>query len=225
MALEKSDIIFVAGALAAGGVAGGLAVDVKAQGERIPFDEPPTTAVPVAPLPLPTVASERALTPASCDDSVGSVDDCPATVAADENVCTDFVARRCSEFKSAFKAKVAQAAVECLRNLAGDAACDPARVNLCGHRALMAACPEPIPDPTTSGATTSGATAILGVSVASACERIIRGCAGQPRPPTLADCRRTLAGMSDFGRARIVECMAEHCVDEGLLGCEASQAH
>ena len=135
---------------------------------------------------------------------------------ADEGVCTNFAAKRCSEFKSAFKPKVAQAAVTCIKNLKGNAACDPARVNSCGHNALMAACPEPVPD--TTKADTTGAT--LSSPVASACESILRTCAGQALMPTVADCRQTLSGMTDFGRASMIECMATHCGDKGLLGCE-----
>ena len=138
---------------------------------------------------------------------------------ADEGVCTNFAAKRCADFKSTFKPKVAQAAVACLKSLKGNAACDPARVNLCGHSALMAACPEPPPDSTKLDAT--GATAAS--PVATACENIIKGCAGQPLLPTLTDCRQTLSGMSDFGRASMVECMTTHCADKGLLGCEGSK--
>ena len=58
-----------------------------------------------------------------------------------------------------------------------------------------------------------------------ACEVIAQSCAGQPHPPSRVDCRQTLAGMSDSGRARMVACMADHCGDRGLLGCEAGMAH
>jgi hypothetical protein len=154
-----------------------------------------------------------------CDDSTGTVEDCPAMGPADEGVCTNFAAKRCSEFKSTFKPKVAQAAVACIKNLKGNAACDPARVNLCGHNALMAACPEPVPDPTKADA----AGAVVSSSVTIACDNILRSCAGQPLMPSLADCRQTLSGMSEFGRASMVECMATHCGDKGLLGCEGTK--
>jgi hypothetical protein len=187
------------------------------------FAEPPTTAVPVvtasASAPSMIVAGDRVPTPPSCDDNVGTAEDCPAMGPADEGVCTNFAAKRCSEFKSAFKPKVAQAAVACIKLLKGNAACDPARVNLCGHSALMAACPAPTPDPKT----TESNAAVVSSPIDSICENILKGCAGQPLLPTMADCRQTLSGMSDFGRASMVECMATHCGDKGLLGCEASK--
>jgi hypothetical protein len=225
MIIEKSGFLLMAGTLAAGGVGGWLAHDAKTHRERIPLAEPPTTAVPLvasapsAPSAAQVGIGERAPAPPVCDDTVGVPEECPAMGPADEGVCTNFAAKRCAEFKSAFKPKVAQAAVACLKTLKGNAACDPARVNLCGHSALMAACPEPTPDPTKPEA--SGA--VVASPVSSACENIVRSCAGQPLPPTLADCRQTLAGMSDFGRASMVDCMAKHCGDKGLLGCEATK--
>jgi hypothetical protein len=224
MIIEKTGFLLMAGTLAAGGVGGWLAHDAKTSRERIRFAEPPTTAVPIvasaaAPPSAAVVVGDRLPAVPVCDDSVGVVEDCPAMGPADEGVCTNFAAKRCAEFKSAFKPKVAQAAVACLKTLKGNAACDPSRVNLCGHSALMAACPEPTPDPTKADATG----AAVSTAVSSACENIIRSCAGQPLPPTLADCRQTLAGMSDFGRANMVGCMAKHCGDKGLLGCEATK--
>lgn len=218
MIIEKSGFLLMAGTLAAGGVGGWLAHDAKTNRDRQQFAEPPTTALPVvASAPSVAVVSERIPALPVCDDSLGTAEDCPAMGPADEAVCTNFAAKRCAEFKTAFKPKVAQAAVACLKTLKGNAACDPSRVNLCGHSALMAACPEPIPDPTKADAT--GAAAVSS-PVTTACESILRGCVGQPLVPTLADCRQTLSGMSDFGRASMVECMATHCGDKGLLGCE-----
>ena len=138
---------------------------------------------------------------------------------ADEGVCTNFAAKRCAEFKFAFKPKVAQAAVACLKTLTGNAVCDPARVNLCGHSALMAACPDPIPDATR---TDTGSVAPPS-AVVSACESIAKSCAGQPLGPSPADCRQTLSGMTDLGRASMIECMGTHCGDKGLIGCEAAK--
>ena len=218
MIIEKSGFLLMAGTLAAGGVGGWLAHDAKAHRERTQFAEPPTTAVPVVTASAPSVlvASDRIPAAPVCDDSVGTPEECPAMGPADEGVCTNFAAKRCSEFKSAFKPKVQQAAVACIKLLKGNAACDPARVNQCGHSALMAACPAPVPDPKLTDSTG----AVLASPIDTACESILKGCAGQPLLPTLADCRQTLSGMSDFGRASMVECMATHCGDKGLLGCE-----
>src|SRR6185369_7490799 len=160
MIIEKSGFLLMAGTLAAGGVGGWLAHDAKMHSDRPQFAEPPTTAVPVVASAAPSAAVVTERIPAApiCDDSIGTVEDCPAMGPADEGVCTNFAAKRCADFKSTFKPKVAQAAVACLKTLKGNAACDPSRVNLCGHTALMAACPEPIPDPAKTDAT--GTTAV-----------------------------------------------------------------
>jgi len=225
MVIEKSGFLLMAGTLAAGGVGGWLAHDAKTHRDRTQFAEPPTTAVPLAAptssAPATIVAADRVPPLPACDDTiaVGTMDDCPAMGPADEGVCTNFAAKRCAEFKTAFKPKVAQAAVACLKTLKGNAACDPARVNLCGHSALMAACPAPTPDPTLNGTTGAALTS----PIDTACESIAKSCADQPLKPSTADCRQTLAGMTDVGRANMVECMATHCGDKGLLGCEATK--
>ena len=208
----------MAGTLAAGGVGGYLLRDSKINhSAEVPV---PTsgTAEPKVAEPKVAVVEHLPATP-PCDDSmsVGTLEDCPAMGPADEGVCSNLAAKRCAEFKLAFKPKVAQAAVSCLRSLKGNALCDPSRVNLCGHGALMAACPD-LPPSTT--ATDAGV--VMPPSPTSvACDAIVRGCNGQPLGPTLADCRQTLSGMTDAGRANMVECMATHCADKGLLGCEA----
>jgi hypothetical protein len=215
MVIEKSGFLLIAGTLAAGGVGGWLVHDSKARRERA--DEMPVPAP--APSVAPAVASVVVVAPPApvCDDSVGSPEDCPAVGPSDEGVCSNIAAKRCAEFKSAFKPKVAQAAVSCLRRLKGNEPCDPARVNLCGHSALMAACPDPTPAPAANGATVDA----VGSPVASACSDILKSCGNQPLGATLADCRQTLSGMTEFGRASMIECMTTHCGDKGLLGCEA----
>lgn len=230
MVIERSGFLLMAGTLAAGGVGGWFAHDAKTQHERPQFGETPAPALPSATAPalatapaVPTaLASERIPLPPACDDNIpaGALDECPAMGPADEGVCTNFAAKRCADFKAAFKPKVAQAAVACLKTLKGNAACDPARVNLCGHSALMAACPAAAPELSKPADSTG---AVLGSALDTACENIIKGCAGQPLLPSTADCRQTLSGMTDFGRASMVECMATHCGDKGLLGCEATK--
>lgn len=217
MIIEKSGFLLMAGTLAAGGVGGWLAHDAKTQRAHTSYAEPPHTAVPLVTPPPTVVATERIPAPPVCDDTAGSPGDCPAMGPADEGVCTNFAAKRCAEFKTAFKPKVAQSAVACLKSLTGNAACDPSRVNLCGHSALMAACPEPTPDATKADTSTPTPPS----PVVTACESIAKSCAGQPLGPTVADCRQTLSGMTDVGRASMVDCMSTHCADKGLLGCEA----
>ena len=219
MVIEKSGFLLMAATLAAGGVGGWFVHDAKTQREHLPSAQAPLPAAPIvtASAPVVEVASAAIPLPPMCDDSVGSAGDCPAMGPADEAVCGNFAAKRCAEYKTAFKPKVAQTAVACLKTLTGNALCDASRVNLCGHAALMSACPEPTPDP--SKANTASAAPPSPVFIA--CDSIIKGCAGQAMTPSPADCRQTLSGMSDAGRASMVECMATHCGDKGLLGCEA----
>src|SRR5450755_4244665 len=213
MVIEKTGFLLIAGTLAAGGIGGWLAHDSKARRNHAADVPPPAvTAAPVASV----IVIDRTPLPPACDDSVGAPEDCPAVGPSDEGVCSNVLAKRCAEFKSAFKPKVAQAAVACLRRLKGNELCDPARVNLCGHEALMAACP----DATPPAGSDAGANA-LSSPVAQACDNIVKSCASQPLGPTTADCRQTLTGMTDFGRATMAECMSTHCGDKGLLGCEA----
>jgi hypothetical protein len=57
--------------------------------------------------------------------------------------------------------------------------------------------------------------------VAAACSSILRSCGEKSGNPTLADCRMTLAGLNDTGRANMVDCVSAHCSDRGLYACEA----
>jgi hypothetical protein len=217
MIIEKSGFLLMAGTLAAGGVGGWLAHDSKAHRESTVDVSTTQTAPSAAPVAAPVVVVETPPLPL-CDDSVGTPEDCPAVGPSDEGVCSNIAAKRCADFKLAFKPKVAQAAVSCLRHLKGNELCDPARVNLCGHAALMAACPD-VPPPAAPG-TAANANAVVSSPVATACDSILKSCGSQSLSPTQADCRQTLAGMTDTGRANMVECMTTHCGDKGLLGCE-----
>jgi hypothetical protein len=217
MVIEKSGFLLMAGTLAAGGVGGWLVHDSKTQREHAA--QPPAQVAPNAP-PTPSASVlviEHAPPPPVCDDNVGTPEDCPAMGPADEGVCSNFAAKRCAEFKLAFKPKVAAAAVSCLRHLKPNELCDPARVNLCGHTALMAACPDlPPPPPTPGGTNLNNAPPPPPSAASIACENIVKSCAGASIP----DCRQTLSGMTDVGRASMTDCLATHCNDKGLLGCE-----
>lgn len=225
MIIEKSGFLLMAGTLAAGGIGGWMAHDAKTHQAQPMYGESTAPVTPVnttvSPSPGPsvalTIAPDHAPPPPVCDDNlnVGPMDDCPAMGPADEGVCTNFAAKRCAEFKAAFKPKVAQVAVSCLKNLKG-AACDPARVNLCGHTALMNACPAPEP----AVAKSDTGTAPPSTALDSACDVIVKGCGGTPVGPTISDCRQTLSGMTDAGRASMIDCMSTHCADKGLIGCE-----
>jgi len=230
MVIDKAGFLLMAGTLAAGGAGGWLMRDSKAHRTRT--EEVPVAKTVVSAAPAPVVAPPVPVVQAPvCDDGVGTPADCPAVGPADEGVCTNLAARRCADFKSSFKPKVAEAAVSCIRQLKGSEGCDPARVTLCGHEALMAACPDtpPVRVPT---AAVGGVTNANGVvqpdavpapvsAVEQACNTILKSCTGASIAPTMADCRQTLSGMSEFGRANLIQCMATHCGDKGLLGCEA----
>jgi hypothetical protein len=243
--VDRASFLYIVGALAAGGGGGYLinqhvtesaraaddAARQHAQEEQAALDKANGVA---ANAQAEARAATAMLTSApACDDTVGAPGDCPTAGlpnASDEGLCGgtgSVAARRCKDFKSALKPKVAENAVACLNKLKGGEACDSARVALCGHEALMLACQEmparnqsmvnsvnvasaPPPEPAPTSA------------VASQCDAILKGCPGDaPLGVSLADCYRTLSGMNDVGRANMMTCMRTHCGDKGLLGCEA----
>jgi len=231
MVIERSGFLLTAAALAGGGVAGWTLRDARAiEREPVvtvrPAAKTPETAVSGVPLVDP-----KALAAPACDDSVGVAEACPSVGPSDEGVCANVIAKRCNDFKTSFKPKVAQAAVACLRGLQGAERCDATRVNRCGHAALMSACPEPEPqlkgnylsatDTTPASFTLTPDPAAVPSPLTKTCEALVKSSAGQPLSPTLADCRQTLLGMNEPGRASMLECMATHAKDRGLLGCEA----
>ena len=216
--------------------------DVRPEGAN------PTSAAPVpsvAPASAPS-ASVTASASASagtgvpisapaCDDTVGAPAECPsgAPSSADEGICGgngSIAIKRCRDFKLSFKPRVAELAVACIRKLSGDQLCDPTRANLCGHEALMLACHEAVsPSQTTLTSANLAAaapdplptpTALPSSPVATQCAAILKGCAAAIPPVSLADCHRTLSGMTESGRAGMVACMKTSCETKGLLGCE-----
>jgi hypothetical protein len=219
MVIERSGFLVAATALAAGGLGGWLAHESKFGTGQTTVAPPAMTSAAPAPSPPTVLVVEHVTPPPACDDSTGSVEDCPVIGPSDEGVC-NLAARRCADFKVAFKPKVAQAAVACLRRLKGKELCDPARVNGCGHSALMAACQDPVPSPAASDTALAAAPPSV---VTSSCEGILKGCSSEPLAPTMSDCRQTLSGMSDTGRANMMACVSAHCRDRGLLGCEAKK--
>lgn len=235
MAVDRSSFLLIATALAAGGVGGWALRDGGAAKQPPVAPAPPPLAASAAPPAAPTtvLVVDPKVAGAACDDSVGAAEECPSVGPSDEGICPNIIATRCNVYKATFKPKVAQQAVACLRQLKGGERCDPARIQLCGHAALMAACPEAAP--AVSGTLTSATpTAPASVTLiedpkagttplATACDAILKGCAGVPLAPTLADCRQTLTGMNESGRANMVECMATGCRDRGLIGCELLQ--
>ena len=220
MVIDRGSFFVALATLAVGGVGGYYA------GQHGPLDraartgpegatEPQGLAAP--PPPMGTAAKENAA-PAEpiCDDSVGAPGACPSPgYSADEGEqgC-GLATKRCQDFKQAMKPRVATQAVQCLNDLTPAQRCDPARVALCAHAALMNAC------------TASDTPALAGAadsSDAAVCRDVVKDCAGAPfLTPTARDCRATLAGLTTVGRAQVASCMRTHCGDKGLLGCEAS---
>jgi hypothetical protein len=225
MAFDKSAFLLCAGALAAGGAGGYFYND---RGKPIaPPEGPPAIAVAA-------IDAGHAVPAApACDDAVGTPGECPpsgAPSASDEGLCGgtgSVAARRCRDYKTALKPRVAEAAVACLNKLPPAQACDLNRANLCGHEALMLACQEPLSasrsalNSTTITAAAPESEAEPPSPLATQCGAIVRSCSGTIPGTSLADCHRTLSGMTDVGRGNMVECMKTHCEDKGLIGCEA----
>ncbi len=235
MAADRPNFLLIAGAMAAGGVGVWAAQEYRV----VPKNATPSSPAPAdsasvtpsaEPVPSTVVVVDPEAAEPACDDSQGAPGNCPSVGPSDES-CANVIFKRCNEYKAAFKPKVAQEAVACLQRLKPQERCDPARINLCGHRALMAACPEPAPATKGKyiGATAKApATVELtddpdaeGSPLTKTCENVLSSCSGQPLPPTLAECRQTLAGMNETGRANMLACVSKHCQERGLLGCEA----
>jgi hypothetical protein len=210
MNIDRSRFLMLTATLAAAGAAGGWVLrdqDVLAVLDPAPRDivargQPTAPPEPLPPLP-------------TCDDSIGEAAACPPIGPAAEGMCSNVAARRCADFKLSFKPRVAENAVACILRLKGNDLCDASRANMCGHAALMVACQPP------DTYTSDGAGIDVSTAVTDACDAVAAGCGQTPLSPTKDDCRRTLAGMSEAGRAGMISCMAEHCGDRGLVGCEA----
>jgi hypothetical protein len=144
----------------------------------------------------------------------GSPGTCPPPGwPAEEGGCGALPTHRCEDFKKAFRPHVAERAVACINALTPAQRCDPKRLELCGHSALMTSCSiDDLPDVADAGAD----------EVTAHCTAILQGCAGVMPGTTMRDCRATLAGMNVLGRDRMVACMKTHCTDKGLLYCEAN---
>jgi hypothetical protein len=234
MAVDRKTFLLMAGALATAGC------DLdrsRLSGTSAPPSPQQNAAQPAAPAASSVPVSVDILQPASatgapvCDDSQGTAEDCPSVGPSDEGLCPNVILKRCTDFKAAMKPRVAAQAVACLRALKGSERCDPARINQCGHAALMSACQEPArpqkgqfqPASGTQPATVTitADTTPDASPVATACGTILRSCGEKSGSPTLADCRATLSGLNDTGRANAVDCVSTHCTDRGLYLCEA----
>lgn len=246
MSIDKGTFLLMTAALAGGGVAGYVAGDARDDRQtRIdpppaqPVDAPATPAEPTPAAPAEEEAAapsagedgeeEIAAAPA-CSDDVGAPPQCPVDFPgpSEEGMCKGGVfwtGKRCADFKATMKPRVAQVAVECLRNLRGAHACDAQRASACGHMALMTACQEEVPEThaTVTSATLANVPALDADegSVAGQCLAIVRAAAGTGPGVSYADCMRTLSGMNDLGRRNAVACMRSPTTNGlALLGCE-----
>jgi hypothetical protein len=225
--VDRGSFLILVTTLAAG-AAGGYFLSEK---HLLPhFDEwggkpPPKPEPPPAPAivdaSVPEAAPEAAAPAApACSDEVGTPGPCPPPgFPVFEGGCGSFANQRCGEFKQAMKPRVAQAAVECLNKLSAQERCDPVRVNLCGHVALMNACAEADPlieEHEPKAGAKPGALAT--------CKTIALSCGKTHVPPSIVECKQALSGLNDNGRGLMIECMKKHCVDRSILGCEAVPA-
>ena len=227
MVVDRASFLLMAGALAAGG----CDTNFGRAPAPAPVAAAPSATPPSAPIVVDILQPAAVTAAPVCDDSQGTAEECPSVGPSDEGVCPSIITKRCSDFKAAMKPRVAAQAVACLRALKGNERCDAARINQCGHAALMSACQEPPRAQkgqfqAASGAQPASVTITPDATpdpspVAAACSSILRSCGEKSGSPTLADCRLTLAGLSDSGRANMVDCVSAHCTDRGLYACEA----
>ena len=238
MNIDRGSFLILVSTLAIG-AAGGY---VTAEKRLLPAVDkwrgrPPEYSAPEPPKPTPVAdaAPPAALPPPppapTCDDSAATVGECPPPgYPTVEGGCGSFANIRCSELKQSVKPKVAQAVVTCLNKLTTQERCDTARVTLCGHLALVNACPERDADgdggasfgpPGGLNASTPQGAPTGAHAVGATCQAIIAGCGASPIAPSITECRQLLSGMNDTGRERTRACMKNHCFDRGLVGCEA----
>jgi hypothetical protein len=227
MIIDRGVFFLCVSSIAAGGAAGYVAsekgvVPHLPGSSHTPASKTEVSSAPAVPAraepaaaPVGSVApsaSSAASAPATtCDDSVGEAGACPPMPAPTEegNVqCGGVATARCADFKQTMKPRVAQAAVACLNKLTAAERCDPKRVELCGHLALMNACDD------TAAAST----------IASTCEKIVQSCGASPLAPSQNECRLAMAGLREVGREAMLDCAKKHCFDKGVLGCEAVAA-
>jgi len=233
MNIDRATFLMMAGAIASTGCDTNFG--------RVPAPSGPATAAatttsgavaqPSGPITVDILQPAAVAGAPACDDSQGTSEDCPSVGPSDEGICPNIIAKRCSDFKAAMKPRVAAQAVSCLRALKGNERCDPVRIQQCGHAALMSACPEaPRPQKGQFQPATGSAPASVVVTpdptpdpspITAACSTILRSCGEKSGNPTLAECRLVLAGLTETGRANIVDCVTTHCTDRGFYGCEA----
>jgi hypothetical protein len=213
--IDKGTFFILVATLGAGGVGGYFASERHLFVPPAPPRPPPPASPPkesASTPPPPPAAPKPAPT---CDDSVGTPAACPPPIWPSEEGtggCGTLPTKRCEDYKQAMKPRVAERAVACINGLNAAQRCDPNRLNLCGHSALMSACSIDESPPDADAAPDE---------LTTHCTAIVHACEGVTLGPTMRDCGATLAGMSVLGRDKMVVCMKTHCTDKGLLFCEA----
>jgi hypothetical protein len=207
MQVERGGFLLLVSSLAAGGAAGYLLSEKDLVPHLADSAHQPrrmtAVQVPAAPAKaFPT--SQTELTSAdlanACDDSIGQAADCPPIgLPTSEGGCGALAANRCADFKKTMKPRVAAAAVACLNKLKGQDLCDPKRIELCGHNALMNACQDST------------------VSAKQSCDLIAASCPGV----SMKECSMAIGGLREIGREAMEDCTKAHCTDKGIVGCEA----
>jgi hypothetical protein len=214
MQVDKGAFMMFVTSLALGGAAGYVASEkdlVPHIDKKAPPPPPPVhSAAPiVAEAPKdagPPVAVAVVDAGPVCDDNGGGEPEAcpPIGYPAIEGGCGALTFNRCNDFKQTMKPRVAKAAIHCLNKLNYAEKCDPKRVDLCGHLALMNACED-----------------FHTASVTDGCEKIEKACASASITPSKSECHRTMSGLREVGRETMVECAKKHCADRGIVGCEA----
>lgn len=199
MQVDRGGYLVFVTSIALGGAAGYIASEKNLvphmKKPEAPRPEPPAPVVVDAGPPVPVAVVVDA--GPTCDDSIVEEVECPPIgLPTIEGGCGPFPQSRCNDFKRTMKPREAALAVKCLNKLNGIERCDAKRVDLCAHQALMTSCPDAVP----------------------ACDAIAKTCASASR----RECNEALAGLKEVGRESAVACIAKHCADKGIVGCEAA---
>lgn len=209
MQVERGRFLLFVSAMAAGGAAGYLLSekDVVPHLADSAHNPKPVAMVQVPDSPAPVLTGQTELTSAkaakpACDDATGDPGPCPPIgLPTEEGGCGALAATRCNDFKKSMKPRVAEAAVACLNRLKGGELCDPKRIDLCAHNALMSACDD------------SSAQ-----SVTESCDSIATTCGASI---SKQECSLAMSGLRETGREAMTDCAKKHCNDKGILGCES----
>jgi len=213
--VDKGAFLMFVSSLALGGAAGYVASE-KDLVPHIDKKTPPPAPTPIVaeapkdagpPPPAVSAATAPPVIDAGplCDDNGEATPEAcpPVGYPTIEGGCGALTFNRCNDFKQVMKPRVAKAAIHCLNKLSPGEKCDPKRIDLCAHLALMNACEDKAP------------------TIEASCGQIERACAAASITPSKSECAHAMAGLREVGRDTMVECAKKHCADRGIVGCEA----